>query len=110
MIVRYRGVQSKPHLLPSGGPQGDLLTIFLSFVLLSDAALGPAPPLPLDAVPGDVSSFVGPLPPIETEDEIRLKYFDDASLGEVISLKNQLTMSSNAWGPKSFHDTKAPLL
>ena len=36
MIVRYRGEQSSPRPLPSGRPQGDLLTIILFLVLVSD--------------------------------------------------------------------------
>ena len=63
MIVRYKGAQSLSHPLPSGGPQGDILTIILFLVLVSDSAVGPPPPLPLDAVPGEV---------IESDTEIRL--------------------------------------
>ena len=104
MIVRYREAQSKPYPLPSGGPQGDLFTIILFFVLVSDSALELPPPLPLASIPGDVGCFTGPLPPIETEEEIRLKYFDDLSLGKVVSLKTQLKVSNNTWSPKSYHD------
>ena len=92
-----------PEPLQSGGPQGQYLTMVLFLVLCSDSALAPAPPLPLGAVPGDVNCVPAPLPPRETKDEIRLKYQDDLSLGEVIDLKTQLCQSSNQAGPKTFH-------
>ena len=104
MIVRYKGAKSAPHPLPSGGPQGDILTIILFLVLVSDCGLDPPPPLPPNAVPGDVSAFVGKIPPIESKSEIRLKFFDDLSLGEVIRLKTDLVQMEDRTGPKTYHE------
>ena len=78
--------------------------MILFLVLVSDCALDPAPPLPADAVPGDVNCVPFPPPDLESREEIRLKYQDDLSLGEVINLKTQLCQSSDMSGPKTYHD------
>ena len=105
MVVRYGGAESEPQPLPSGGPQGDTLTMILFLVLVSDSAMDPAPPLPPHAaVDGDVNCVPAPPPGMETEEEIRLKYQDNLSLGEVIDLKTKLTQRSAFIGPKNFHE------
>ena len=104
IVVRYRGAESEPQPLPSGGPQGDTLTMILFLVLVSDSALDPAPPLPPNAEPGDVNCVPAPPPGIEMEDEIRLKYQDDLSMGEVINLKTQLNRKLDQSGPMNFHE------
>ena len=47
MIVRYKGVQSKEHSLPGGGPQGDAVGHILFLVEISDCRMDLPPPLPL---------------------------------------------------------------
>ena len=105
MIVRYRGEQSKAYSLPSGGPMGDILGMIIFLVEVSDCSMDPAPPLPSDSLPGDVSCVPAPPPPIQTDKEIRLKFLDDTTTAECLDLKKQLAKRETDFiGPKIFHD------
>ena len=57
------------------------------------------PPL----VPGDVGSVPAPPPPAVTEDECRLKYIDDLTLGEVVNLDTQLASIIQRQGLFTYH-------
>ena len=100
MIVRYRGEQSSPRPLPSGRPQGDLLTIILFLVLVSDCRQDVA--INRVLLEEEHGPVVTPTP-VESTSELRLKYFDDLSPAEAVSLKSQLTSSDKIIGPKNFH-------
>ena len=104
MILRHAGVQTEPHLLPGGGPQGALMGILCFLVEVSDAGMDPPPRLPVPHHPGDVSSVPYPPPPSVTEDEARLKYIDDLSMAESIRLDTNLCSSSTLIGPRIYHD------
>ena len=47
MIVRYKGEESNPYSLPAGGAMGDIVGMIAFLVMVSDAAMDPAPPYPL---------------------------------------------------------------
>ena len=84
MIVRHNGTQSTPHLLPGGLAQGDEVGQILFLVAVAGAGIANQPPAALP-------SPSPPLPPPAiTKDELRLKFVDDLTLGEVVNLKHQL--------------------
>ena len=104
MIVRYKGAQSNPHPLPSGGPQGDVLGMIIFLVEVSDVGMPPPPPLPPDAVEEDVSCVPAPPPPAQTRRELRLKWLDDVTLAESIQLNINLCSTIDRSGRKQFHE------
>ena len=68
--------------------------------------------VPVQAIaPGtnDVISLESPLPAI-TKDEIRLKYVDDQTQGEVVRLDTGLELNSEVKGPRLYHDRHGHVL
>ena len=90
MILRFKGVESVRHWMPGGSPQGALLGVILYLVYVSD--IGMDLPATLSPTPGvvDIASVPFPPPKAVTDSEARLKYVDDLSLLEYISLGNEL--------------------
>lgn len=93
MVVRYRGSISSEEDLPGGGPQGTLLGgLFFLFQVnkagweISNSDNQETPPSELDS------------------SNVRLKYWDDLSLGSTVNLKTSLCTSLDRSGPKNFHD------
>ena len=110
LIVRYKGVQSQPHPLPGGCPQGDELGQLLFLVGVSDAGMDPPPPIPMPYHPEDVSSVSTPTPAVAL-DQIRLKYIDDLTLGETVQLQTDLCpMDEKLIGPPNYHDRRFLML
>ena len=69
----------------------------------------PVPPQPPPPDGVDVVSVSAPLPFV-TENEIRLKYIDDQTQGEVINLKSALNLFSEEKGPRVYHDRHGHVL
>ena len=80
--------------------------MILFVVEISDAGM----PVPEQAGPQDVISVGAPPPPAVTENEIRLKYVDDHTQGEVVKLKAALNLHSNQNGPRDFMDRHGHML
>ena len=102
MILRYKNEQSSEHFLPGGGPQGVTLGLLMFLVEANDAGMDPPPPLPHPVHAGDVSCIPAPPPMAISEEELRIKYVDDLSLAETISLKD-LMVADQLIGPTTFH-------
>ena len=95
MILRYKGAHSTRHLMPGGSPQGTLLGVLLYLVYVSD--IGMDPPTPNPEIQGviDLPSVISPSSNCN-DNEIRLKYVDDLSLGEAINLNDKLHTNSQS--------------
>ena len=76
------------------------MIVFL--VGVSDCGMDPPPPLPPPVTPGDVGSVLVPAP-LQTEDELRLKFQDDTLMAECVSLRNNL-VDQDSYGPWQFHE------
>ena len=82
MYVRYRGKQSSIKSLPGGGPQGTLLGLLLFIVLINDVGF-----------PGQLNNageLITSKRSMKAINEIHLKYVDDLTLAEAISLPDKL--------------------
>ena len=102
MVLKYDGAISDPQPLPGGSGQGTLLGMVFFCVELSDAGM-PVPSQPVTPGIIDVKSVSSPLPAV-TENEIRVKYVDDQTQGEVVRLDRDLELHSDAAGPRLYHD------
>ena len=82
MYIRYRGKQSSIKSLPGGGPQGTLLGLLLFIVLINDVGF-----------PGQLNNageLITSKRSMKAINEIHLKYVDDLTLAEAISLPDKL--------------------
>ena len=102
MVLKYGGAISDPQSLPGGSVQGSLIGILIFIIELSDAGM-PVPVQPNTPGVVDVISLSSPLPSV-TEEEIRLKYVDDQTQGEVVRLETDLDLGSEVAGPRVYHD------
>ena len=66
-------------------------------------------PVPEQTNTNDVISVSSPLPAI-TENEIRLKYVDDQTQGEVVQLDSALNFEADKTGPRLYHDRHGHVL
>ena len=82
MIVRYKGEESDPKMLPGGGPQGTLLGLFLFLVLINDVGF--------EGQTNKVGELATRRKNFKQLNEIHLKFVDDLTLAEAIDLKSQL--------------------
>ena len=104
MILRHKGVESVRHHMPGGSPQGALLCVLLYLVYVSDLGMD----LPSNSEPEasmwttDLISVPSPTPPAVTESEARLKFIDDLSLAECVTLDSQLCPGQVSLAPDSF--------
>ena len=105
MVLKYNGEISSPQSLPGGSVQGSLIGIILFIVELSDAGM----PVPAQMGDNDLISVPSPLP-TETENEIRLKYVDDQTQGEVIQLNSALNLNGDKSGPQPYHNRHGHVL
>ena len=105
MVLKYQGELSSTQSLPGGSVQGSLVGIILFIVELSDAGM----PVPAQTSQFDVISHANPLP-AETQDEIRLKYVDDQTQGEVIKLNSALHLNGDKSGPQPYHNRHGHIL
>ena len=83
--------ESDPKQLPGGTGQGSRLGMILFLVELSDAGM----PVPTQ----DDMSVPFPLPCV-TNNEIRVKYIDDQTQGEVVELTSPLDRNAEQAGPR----------
>ena len=102
MVENYKGATSNEHSLPGSLSQGDELAVILFLVAMSDVGLPPPLPL-LPLLPGDISVCVPPLPPPVSDDEVRIKWIDDVSIGETIDL-GLLVEGPDFIGPRNIHE------
>ena len=58
----------------------------------------------------DLISVPSPTPPAVTESEARLKFIDDLSLAECVTLDCQLCPGPSLIGPRLFHDRNGLIL
>ena len=82
MVVRYKGETSDVKMLPGGGPQGALLGLFLFLVLINDVGFSDQ-----SNENGDIITCKRR---VKEFNELHLKYVDDLTLAESISMKTQL--------------------
>ena len=86
MVVRYKGETSTPRLLPGGSPQGTLLGLLLFLVLVNDVGFE-------DQI-NNVGEVITCKRRIKDFNQIHLKYVDDLTVAESVSMKTQLTAVS----------------
>ena len=108
LIVNYLGVESNFHELPGSLAQGDELGLVLCLVAIAEAGTSENDTEPSNAATAPTTSELPkensiPTPPI-TDKELRLKFVDDLSLGEVINLKEQLRKNNEVERPSNFHE------
>ena len=82
MILRYKGEESSMRSLPGGGPQGTILGLFLFIILVND--------LGFDNQENNLGEIMTCKTKVKKLNEIHLKYVDDMTIAEAISMKNQL--------------------
>ena len=90
MILRYKGAKSSRHQMPGGSPQGALLGVLLYLVYVNDIGMDPPHKPPAASNVVDLASVPFPPPAAVSDKEARLKFVDDLSLAECITLKSQL--------------------
>ena len=95
MIVRYRGKASKARKLPGGGPQGTLLGLILFIILIND--------LGFNDQKNETGEIITCKRKMKELNEIHLKFVDDLTLAEAVSLKTQLTDKPNRPQPDNYH-------
>ena len=105
-IVNYLSVESNVHELPGSLVLGNELGLVLC--LVADAGTSENDTEPSNAVTAPTTTELPkensiPTPPI-TDKELRLKFVDDLSLGEVINLKEQLRKNNEVERPSNFHE------
>ena len=88
LILKYQGCTARSKKLPGGGPQGTILGMFLFIVLINLVGFG------------DQNKKVGititkPLQKRKPMESIHLKYIDDLTVAQSLSLKNQLVLNSD---------------
>ena len=82
MVVRYKGATSSSKSLPGGGPQGTLLGLLLFIVLINDVGF-------MDQT-NNIGEVITSRKNLERANQLHLKYVDDLTLAESISLKDNL--------------------
>ena len=83
MVVRYKGKVSTTKKLPGGGPQGTLLGLLLFIILINDAGF--------EGQTNQTGDLIISKQKLRQLNEIHLKYVDDLTLAEAVTLKDQLT-------------------
>ena len=83
LILNYQGYTARSRKLPGGGPQGTILWMFLFIVLINLVGFG------------NQNKQVGmtitkPLQKRKPMEKIHLKYIDDLTVAQSLSLKKQL--------------------
>ena len=98
MVVRYKGEMSHPKLLPGGGPQGTLLGLLLFLVLINDVGF--------DDQVNNMGEVITCKKRIKDYNQIHLKYVDDLTVAEAVSMKTQLKSVpiDERPQPDDFHD------
>ena len=98
MILKYKNEKSDMRSLPGGGPQGTLLGLFLFLILIND--------LGFENQQQDLAEIITVKHDNEKMKEIHLKYVDDLTVAESISMKSQLLYQSNDSRPQpdTFHE------
>ena len=82
MILRYKGEESSLKSLPGGGPQGTVLVLFLFIILVND--------LGFENQENNLGEIMTCKSKVKKLNEIHLKYVDDLTIAEAISMKSQL--------------------
>ena len=99
LVVAYQGEQSEAMKMPGGGPQGTVLGMLLFLVLINKAGFAEA-----DRTMG---TRITTAPSVRSAvKNLHLKYVDDLTLLESISLKDALIVdTSKHWDrPLNFHE------
>ena len=82
MVVRYKGATSSSKSLPGGEPQGTLLGLLLFIVLINDVGF-------MDQT-NNIGEVITSRKNLERANQMHLKYVDDRTLAESISIKDNL--------------------
>ena len=103
MVVRYKGETSSVKRLPGGGPQGALLGLLLFLVLVNDVGF--------DNQSNQNGEVITCKRRVKEYNELHLKYVDDLTLAEAISMKPQLTqLPDTRPQPDTYHERTGHLL
>ena len=104
MILRYKGEESSTKSLPGGGPQGTLLGLFLFLILIND--------LGFENQTNNLGEIITCKKELKNLNEIHLKYIDDITFAESISMKNILDTVpiENRPQPDTYHERTGHVL
>ena len=105
LVVSYRGEVSEAMEMPGGGPQGTVLGMLLFLVLINKAGFAESD--------RTVGTKVTTAPSVRSAvNNLHLKYVDDLTLMESISLKDALCVdTSKEWErPLNFHERTEHML
>ena len=98
MEVQFNGEKSERQRLPGGGPQGTILGMFLFLILINAAGFK-------DNVTDTGSTICNPAiskrKPLE---QIHLKWVDDMTIAESVTLKEKLEVNHDIIYPPQFHE------
>ena len=98
MEVSFNGEKSGRKALPGGGPQGTILGMFLFLVLINLAGFAENV---RNTGPTICNPAVNKRKPIE---QIHLKWIDDLTIAESITLRDKLTVNPTPGNPPQYHE------
>ena len=108
MILRFRGCSSDPKAMPGGMPQGTLLGVILYILYINPVGFPAEVTIKLSDELHNYWNVLDPVPNLlQNEDSLpqslqSIKFMDDATIQESISLKTTLATNRDRSGPLPF--------